>query len=68
MCPTQHLTHHFLWRQSKRLTANAYLSAPRFTLAQEIDSDKAEAKYRDGVLDLTLPKKPGSKTTDVQVK
>ena len=39
-----------------------------FTLAQEIDSDKAEAKYQDGVLELTLPKKPGGKTTDIEVK
>lgn len=30
-----------------------------FTLANEIDNDKAEAKYSDGVLELTLPKKAG---------
>lgn len=28
-----------------------------FTLAQEIDEAKAEAKFRDGVLELKLPKK-----------
>lgn len=28
-----------------------------FTLSAEIDDEKAEAKYRDGVLELTLPKK-----------
>ena len=28
-----------------------------FTLPQELDEDKAEAKFRDGVLELTLPKK-----------
>ena len=28
-----------------------------FTLPQEIDETKVEAKYRDGVLELTLPKK-----------
>lgn len=28
-----------------------------FTLGSEIDDAKAEAKYRDGVLELTLPKK-----------
>ena len=39
-----------------------------FTLAQDIDADKAEAKYQDGVLELTLPKKPGARTTDVEVK
>ena len=28
-----------------------------FTLPQEVDEAKAEAKFRDGVLELTLPKK-----------
>ena len=28
-----------------------------FSLPQEVDEAKAEAKYRDGVLELTLPKK-----------
>ena len=28
-----------------------------FTLPQELDEEKAEAKFRDGVLELTLPKK-----------
>ena len=28
-----------------------------FTLPQELDEDKAAAKFRDGVLELTLPKK-----------
>lgn len=31
-----------------------------FTLAHEIDDAKAVAKYRDGVLELSLPKKPGN--------
>jgi HSP20 family protein len=31
--------------------------ARSFTLPQEVDEAKAEAKYRDGVLELTLPKK-----------
>jgi len=39
-----------------------------FTLPQDIDAEKAEAKYQDGVLELTLPKKPGAKSTDVEVK
>lgn len=30
-----------------------------FTLDQEIDDSKAEARYVDGVLELTLPKKAG---------
>jgi len=31
-----------------------------FMLDQDVDDSKAEAKYQDGVLQLTLPKKPGS--------
>lgn len=31
-----------------------------FSLAQDVDESRAEAKYTDGVLQLTLPKKPGS--------
>jgi len=31
--------------------------ARSFTLPQELDEAKAEAKFRDGVLELTLPKK-----------
>ncbi len=28
-----------------------------FTLGQAVDEDKAQARYADGVLELTLPKK-----------
>ena len=39
-------------------TERAYGKVSRsFTLPQELDEDKAEAKFRDGVLELTLPKK-----------
>ncbi|MHB1075807.1 Hsp20/alpha crystallin family protein [Thiobacillus sp.] len=31
--------------------------ARSFTLAHEVDEPKAQAKYKDGVLELTLPKK-----------
>ena len=31
-----------------------------FTLSQDVDDTRAEAKYTDGVLELILPKKPGS--------
>jgi HSP20 family protein len=37
--------------------------ARSFTLATEVDSDKVQAKYSDGVLEITMPKKSnGSKT------
>ena len=38
-----------------------------FALAQEVDESKAEATYKDGVLELKLPKKPGSTKTRVTV-
>lgn len=34
--------------------------ARSFTLANEVDEAQAQAKYSDGVLELTLPKKPGA--------
>lgn len=30
-----------------------------FSLPQEVDDASAQAKYQDGILELTLPKKPG---------
>ena len=38
-----------------------------FTLAQDVDQGKACAKYNDGVLDLTLPKKAGSTARNLSV-
>ena len=38
-----------------------------FALGQEVDESKAEATYKDGVLELTLPKKPGSTKTQLTV-
>jgi len=34
--------------------------ARSFTLAHDVDEAKAQAKYTDGVLELTLPKKPAT--------
>lgn len=31
-----------------------------FTLPQEVDDANAQARYQDGILELTLPKKPGT--------
>lgn len=39
-----------------------------FTLGQEIDEGKAEAKYQDGVLQLTLPKKPGTTKKQISIQ
>lgn len=35
-------------------------SSRTFTLPQDVDDTKAEAKYEDGILTLTLPKKQGA--------
>jgi HSP20 family protein len=39
-----------------------------FTLPQEVDEAKAEAKFRDGVLELTLPKKAAAQRKPIQVQ
>jgi HSP20 family protein len=39
-----------------------------FTLPQEVDDAKAEASYSDGVLSLTLPKKAGAASKQIQVQ
>ncbi len=38
-----------------------------FSLAQEVDQSAAQAKYSDGVLELTLPKKPGGSARQITV-
>lgn len=43
--------------RSERYYGQQYRS---FSLPQEVDDTKAEAKYHDGILELTLPKKPGT--------
>jgi len=39
-----------------------------FALAQDVDQDKAQAKYENGVLELTLPKKAATSTRTLQVQ
>ena len=39
-----------------------------FSLDGEVDETKAEAKYDNGVLNLTLPKKNGSASKQLQIK
>ena len=39
-----------------------------FTLPQEVDPGRSEAKYEDGVLQLVLPKKEGSAARQIAVK
>ncbi len=39
-----------------------------FTLAQDVDEEKAQARYADGVLELTLPKKAASTARKLAVQ
>ena len=39
-----------------------------FTLPQELDEGKVEAKYRDGVLELTLPKKAAAARKQITIQ
>jgi HSP20 family protein len=39
-----------------------------FTLPQEVDETKAEAKFRDGVLELTLPKKAATQRKQISIQ
>jgi HSP20 family protein len=50
-------------------TERVYGKATRsFTLPQEVDEAKAEAKYRDGVLELTLPKKAAAARKQISIQ
>jgi HSP20 family protein len=50
-------------------TERSYGKAYRaFTLAQDVDDSSAEAKYVDGVLELTLPKKAAASATRLIVQ
>src|SRR5688572_30716536 len=39
-----------------------------FTLPQEVDEGKAQAKYNNGVLELTLPKKTGGGRKEISIQ
>ena len=39
-----------------------------FTLPQELDESKAEAKFKDGVLELTLPKKAAAQRKQISIQ
>lgn len=50
---------------SERYGGTMYRS---FTLPQEVDQSRTEAKYKDGVLHLTLPKKPGGAKKQIAIQ
>jgi HSP20 family protein len=43
------------------------MASRSFSLADEVDQSKVQAKYTDGVLELTLPKKPGSSRKEISI-
>ena len=50
-------------------TERVYGKATRsFSLPQEVDEAKAEARFRDGVLELTLPKKAAAARRQVTIQ
>ena len=57
--------------QDERLlhTERSYGKVTRsFSLPQEVDEAKAEAKFRDGVLELTLPKKAAAARKQISIQ
>jgi HSP20 family protein len=51
--------------RSERYRGEQYRS---FTLPQEVDDQKAQAKYQDGILELTLPKKSGASRKQISIQ
>ncbi len=50
-------------------TERAFGKATRsFTLPQEVDESQAQAKFRDGVLELTLPKKAAAARKQISIQ
>jgi len=43
------------------------MASRSFSMADEVDQSKVQAKYADGVLELTLPKKPGSSRKEISI-
>ncbi|MFZ2163307.1 MAG: Hsp20 family protein [Sideroxyarcus sp.] len=43
------------------------MASRSFSLSDEVDQSKVQAKYADGVLELTLPKKTGSARKEISI-
>lgn len=43
------------------------MASRSFSLADEVDESKVQAKYNNGVLELTLPKKPGAVRKEIPI-
>ena len=51
--------------RSERYYGQQYRS---FTLPQEVDDTKSKAKYHDGLLEMTLPKIPGTGGRQISIQ
>lgn len=43
------------------------MASRSFTLASEVDQSGVKAVYNNGILELTLPKKPGTSSREIQI-
>jgi HSP20 family protein len=43
------------------------MTSRSFNLAEEVDQSKVQAKYNNGILELTLPKKPGAARKEIPI-
>ena len=43
------------------------MTSRSFNLAEEVDQSKVQAKYNNGILELTLPKKPGTERKEISI-
>lgn len=43
------------------------MASRSFNLADEVDQSKVRAKYNNGILELTLPKKPGASRKEISI-
>jgi len=43
------------------------MTSRSFNLADEVDQSKVQAKYNNGILELTLPKKPGAARKEISI-
>jgi HSP20 family protein len=62
-------------KQFKEIKNKDYIRAERyygafhrsFTLPSSVDAGKVQASYRDGILEITLPKKEGTRTKQIKI-
>lgn len=50
-----------------RCERNYGMASRSFSLADEVDQSQVQAKYNNGVLELTLPKKPGATRKEIPI-